>query len=170
MYYFSKLNWITVVVCSRTFVQKMTWIKRMLVSLCDKQDSQRKQQKHGCRLRSARPCWSVYTYFWHPLYTCVYVREPNKDPPGRLSGDFRTHKLERCLLVGRENRSILQHSVKCELHIRSEEKLDAFVNSVLIHATKGVVLRNTILWWTTRHSTCSICSLGLRSVIYSVRL
>jgi hypothetical protein len=101
MYYFSKLNWIMAAVCSRMFVQKMAWIKWMLVSLCDKQDSQRKWQKHGCRLRSARPCWSVYKFFWRPLYTCVYIREPNKDPPGRLSRDFRTHKLERCLLVGR---------------------------------------------------------------------
>jgi len=47
------------------------------------------------------------------------------------------------LVVGREKRSILQDSVKCVLHIRSEVKLDTFVNSVF-HCTKSLVLRNTI--------------------------
>jgi len=52
--------------------------------------------------------------------------------------------LEKLLVVGREKRSILQDSVKCMLHIRSEVKLDTFVNSVLFHFKKGLVLRNTI--------------------------
>jgi len=34
----------------------------------------------------------------------------------------------------------------------------------LFCSTKGLVLRNTIHWRTTRLSTCSFCSLGLRSV------
>jgi len=51
-------------------------------------------------------------------------RGPKKDPPGRLSSDFRIHKLEKMLVVGREKRSILQDCVKCVLHIRSEVKLD----------------------------------------------
>ena len=42
MYYFSKLNWITVGMCSRTFAQTMALIKRMLASPCDRPDSQRK--------------------------------------------------------------------------------------------------------------------------------
>jgi hypothetical protein len=46
-------------------------------------------------------------------------KEPKKDPSGRLSGDFRVQELEKCLLVGRETRSILQGSVQCVLHIRS---------------------------------------------------
>jgi len=58
-----------------------------------------------------------------------------QDPPGRLSSDFRIHKLEKLLVVGREKRSILQDRVKCVLHIRSEVKLDTYVNSALFHFT-----------------------------------
>jgi len=47
-------------------------------------------------------------------------------------------------VVGREKGSILQDHVKCVLHIRSEVKLDTFVNSGLFCFTKGLVLRNTI--------------------------
>jgi len=47
-------------------------------------------------------------------------------------------------VVGREKGNILQDHVKCVLHIRSAVKLDTFVNSVLFHFTKGLVLRNTI--------------------------
>jgi len=52
--------------------------------------------------------------------------------------------LEKLLVVGREKRSILQDSVKCVLHIRSEVKPDTFVNSSMFRFTKGLVLRNTI--------------------------
>jgi len=66
-----------------------------------------------------------------------------QDLPGRLSGDFRIHKLEKIFVVGRKKRSILQDSVKCVLHIRSEVKLDTFVNSALFCFTQGLVSRNT---------------------------
>jgi hypothetical protein len=52
--------------------------------------------------------------------------------------------VKKCLLVGRETSRILQDSIKCVLHVRSEVKLETFVNSVLFHFTKGLVLRNTI--------------------------
>jgi hypothetical protein len=52
--------------------------------------------------------------------------------------------MKKYLLVGRETRSILQDGVKCVLHIRSELKLETFVNYLLFHFTKGPVLRNTI--------------------------
>jgi len=52
--------------------------------------------------------------------------------------------LKKLLVVGREKGSTQQDSVKCVLHIRSEVKLDTFVNSALFHFTKGLVLRNTI--------------------------
>jgi len=70
-------------------------------------------------------------------------------------------------LVGREKGSILQDSVKCMLHIRSEVKLDTLVNSALFCFIKGLVLRNTIQYRTTRLTTCSFCSLGVRSIICS---
>jgi len=35
----------------------------------------------------------------------------------------------------------MQDSVKCMLHMRSEVKLDMFVNSVLFRFTMGLVLR-----------------------------
>jgi hypothetical protein len=73
--------------------------------------------------------------------------------------------LKKCLLMGREKKNYLQDGVKCVLHIRSEVRLDTFVNSALFHLTNRLVLRNTCWWWTTRHSTCSICSLGLSSII-----
>ena len=52
--------------------------------------------------------------------------------------------LKKLLVVGREKGSILQDSVKCALHIRSEVRLDIFVNSALFRFTKGLVLRSTI--------------------------
>jgi len=52
--------------------------------------------------------------------------------------------LKKLLVVGREKGSFLQARVKCVLHIRSEVKLDTFVNSALFHFTKGLVLGNTI--------------------------
>ena len=52
--------------------------------------------------------------------------------------------LKKLLVVGREKRSILQDDVKCVLHVRSEVKLETFLNSVLFCFTKGLVLRNTI--------------------------
>jgi hypothetical protein len=64
-----------------------------------------------------------------------------QDPPGRLFGDFRIHKLEKTFDGRKGKKSILQDSV---LHIRSEVKLDTFVNSALFCFTKGFVLRNTI--------------------------
>ena len=96
-------------------------------------------------------------------------RGPKQDLPGRLSSDFRINKLEK-IGGGEGKKSILQDSVKCVLHIWSKVKLDTFVNSVLFHFTKGLVLRNSIQWWTTRLSTCHFCSLGFRSIIYSVKL
>jgi len=51
--------------------------------------------------------------------------------------------LKKFLVVGREKGSILQDSVKCVLHIRSEVKLETFVNSALFRFTKCLVLRNT---------------------------
>jgi len=71
-------------------------------------------------------------------------RGPKKDPPGRLSRDYRIHKLEKNLVLGREKRSVLQKSVQCVLHIRSEMKLDTFVNCALFCSTKGPVLSNNI--------------------------
>ena len=50
--------------------------------------------------------------------------------------------LKKLLQEGREKRSILQDSVKCMLHIRSEVKIETFVNSALFGFTKGLVLRN----------------------------
>ena len=77
--------------------------------------------------------------------------------------------LKKLLVVGREKGRTLQDSVKCVLHIRSEVKRETFVNSALFSFTKGLVLRNTIQWQTTRLSAYSFCSLGLRSIIYSVK-
>ena len=50
--------------------------------------------------------------------------------------------LKKLLVVSREKGSILQDCLKCVLHIRSEVKLDTFVNSVF-RFTKGRVLSNT---------------------------
>ena len=97
-------------------------------------------------------------------------RRPKQDLPGRLSSDFRIHNLKKLLAVGREKGNILQDHVKCVLQIRIEVKLDTFVKSALFCFTKGLVFRNTIQWRDTRLSTCSFWSLGLRSIIYSVKL
>ena len=52
--------------------------------------------------------------------------------------------LKNPLVVGREKRSILQDCVKGVLHIRSEVKLETFVNTALFRFTTGFVLRNSI--------------------------
>jgi len=52
--------------------------------------------------------------------------------------------LKKLLVVAREKGRILQDRVKCVQHIRSEVKLDTFVNSALFRFTKGLVLKNTI--------------------------
>ena len=54
--------------------------------------------------------------------------------------------------------------------IRSEVKLNTWVNSALFHFTKGLVLINTTQWKQTILSTCSSCSPRLRSIICSVQL
>ena len=41
------------------------------------------------------------------------------------------------------------------IHIRSELKLETFVNSALFCFTNGLVLRNSIQWRSTRLSICS---------------
>ena len=71
-------------------------------------------------------------------------RGPKQDPPGRISSDIRTQKLEKIFGGGEEKRSILQDSGKCVLHIWSEVKLDTLENSVFFCFTKNLVLRNTI--------------------------
>jgi hypothetical protein len=69
---------------------------------------------------------------------------PKQDPPGRLSGDFRIHRLEKMVGGGEgKKRSILQGSVKCVLAITSEVKREIFVNSALFRFTEGLVLKNT---------------------------
>jgi hypothetical protein len=70
-------------------------------------------------------------------------RGSKKDPPGKLSRDFRIQEHEKMCVGGRERRRILQDSVKCVLHVRSEVKLETFVNSAF-QFTKGLILRNTI--------------------------
>jgi len=71
-------------------------------------------------------------------------RGPKQDLPGRLSSDFRIYKLEKIFGDGEGKRKYPQDGVKCVLHIRSEVKLDTFVNSALSPFTEGLVLRNTI--------------------------
>jgi len=44
-------------------------------------------------------------------------RGPKQDPPGRLSGDFRIHILEKIVGGGEGKRRILQDSVKHVLHL-----------------------------------------------------
>jgi len=67
-------------------------------------------------------------------------RGPKQDSPGRLSGDFRIHKLEKIVGGGvgkkkyparqckvcaaHKERSDTRYSVECVLHIRSEVTLD----------------------------------------------
>jgi hypothetical protein len=70
----------------------------------------------------------------------------NADSPG-ISANTNWTKL---LLVGTARIVILQDSVKCVQHIRSEVKLDTLVNSALFCFTKSLVLRNTTNWGTTR--------------------
>ena len=97
-------------------------------------------------------------------------RGPKKEPPQAdslwISANTNWTKL---LLVGRA-RSILQDSIKCVLHLRSEVKLHAVVNSTLFCFIKGLVLRNTTQLGTTRLYICSFFTTEFRSIIYTVKL
>jgi hypothetical protein len=62
---------------------------------------------------------------------------PKQDLPGRLSGGISGYtNMKKYLLVGKGKRSILQESVKCMSHIRSEVKPHTFVNSTLFPFTR----------------------------------
>jgi hypothetical protein len=104
-------------------------------------------------------------------------RGPKQDLPGRLSRDFRIHNNGKMFAGGREKRSILQDSVKCVPHIRSEVKLDTYINPVVpFHNGSSFEKYHSVMnYLDILHafdvcSTCSICSFGLRSVIYNVKL
>jgi len=47
------------------------------------------------------------------------TRRPKQNLPGRLSGDFRIHKLEKIVAGGEGKKKYPQDSVNCVLHIRS---------------------------------------------------
>ena len=47
------------------------------------------------------------------------TRRPKQNLPGRLSGDFRIHKLEKIVAGGEGRKKYPQDSVNCVLHIRS---------------------------------------------------
>jgi hypothetical protein len=63
-------------------------------------------------------------------------RRPKKNPPGRLSKDFRIHKLEKMFTGGEGNKKCAARQFV--LHVRSEVKLKTFVNSALFCFTKGL--------------------------------
>jgi hypothetical protein len=70
-------------------------------------------------------------------------RGPKEYPPGRLSGDFRIHKLEKIVGGGgRKKRSILQDSVQCVLYVRCDVKPDTFFNSALLRKVVKVNQHN----------------------------
>ena len=73
------------------------------------------------------------------------LRGPKLDPPGRLSGDFRTHKLEKIVAGGKGKKKYPVKQCKVLLHIRREVQQDTFVNSALFRFTKGPVLKNITL-------------------------
>ena len=88
----------------------------------------------------------------------TFSHQRSKQHQGGLNGTRQADSLvisentnlKKLLEVGWEKGSILQDSAKCVLHIRSEARLDTFVNSVLFRFTKGLVLRSTIQWRTTK--------------------
>jgi len=71
-------------------------------------------------------------------------RGPKQDLPGRLSGDFRIHKLEKIVGGGEGKRKYPARLCKvCAAHKkRSESRY--ICKSALFRFTKGLVLRNTI--------------------------
>jgi hypothetical protein len=70
---------------------------------------------------------------------------PKLDPPGRLSGDFRTHTLEKIVAGGKGKKKYpLRQCKVCAAHKR-EVQQDTFVNSALFSFTKGPVLKNITL-------------------------
>ena len=89
----------------------------------------------------------------------------NRTHQADSSGISEYTNWKKSLLVGMEERIILQVVVKCVLHVRSKVKLDMFVNSALFGFTEGLVSRNT-QWGNSRHSACSFFSTELKSTIY----
>jgi len=48
------------------------------------------------------------------------TKGPKQKLPGRLSGDFRIHKLEKIVAGGEGKKKYPQDSATCVLHIRSK--------------------------------------------------
>jgi hypothetical protein len=71
-------------------------------------------------------------------------RDHNRTCQGASTLISEYTNLIKLLEEGRKKRSIVRDSVKYELHIKSEVKLETFVYSALFRFTKGLVLRNTI--------------------------
>jgi hypothetical protein len=69
---------------------------------------------------------------------------PKNYPPAECLVLSEYTNLKKLLVVGREKRSTLKESVKYVLHVRSEVKLETFVNSALFQFTKCLVLGSTI--------------------------
>jgi hypothetical protein len=59
---------------------------------------------------------------------------PKQEPTGRISGDFRIHKLEKFVGGGEGKKKYPARQCKvCVLHITSEVILETFVLSALFH-------------------------------------
>jgi len=70
-------------------------------------------------------------------------RGPKQDPPGRLSGDFVIHKLEKIFGGGEGKKKYPARQFKvCAAHKRSKTRNICKLCVVPLH--KGLVLRNTI--------------------------
>jgi len=71
-------------------------------------------------------------------------RGPKQDPPGRLSGNFRIHTLEKIVggEEGKKKNPARQHKVCAAHKKRSETRCTC--KSAWFRFTKGLVLRNTI--------------------------
>ena len=153
------------------------WSKKVvLAKLCALQcifcvqDTKYKVQELSARGRKVldiRSPESKWVKFWRPSIAGGGGLNRSRQADSLVISEYTN--LNKFLVMGREKGSILQDSVKCVLHIRSEVRRDTFVNSVLFRSQR-------VLFWEVPFSdellrlpTGSFYSHGLRSIIYSFK-
>jgi hypothetical protein len=68
---------------------------------------------------------------------------PKQDTPGRLSGSFSRHKLEKIIVPGQGKEKYPARQDKVSAHTRRSVKQDTFVQLVFFHFTEAPALRGS---------------------------
>ena len=123
----------------------------LLFLLCTEHLNTKKREKYKSFLHMVGRSWISESRIQPNqvliTFSCQKIKQHqgglNRAHQADYSGISEYTNWKKLLLVGREERSILQVVIKCALHMRNRVKLNTFVNSALFGFTKGLVLGNT---------------------------